>query len=30
LPKGRVLMSSGPIKPGNKLPKATTVWMVLE
>jgi len=30
LPKGRILMSSGPIKPGNKLPKATTVWMVLE
>jgi alpha-glucosidase len=30
LPKGQILASSGPLKSGNKLPKATTVWMLIQ
>ena len=30
LPEGEILASSSPLKPGRKLPKATTVWMMIK
>ena len=30
LPAGEILHSSGPLKAGRKLPKATTVWMKIK
>jgi alpha-glucosidase len=30
LPEGEILCTSGPLKPGRKLPKATTVWMMIK